>query len=78
MAYISQRGAYWRAEIRRRGFKPAYRTFDTRQLAQQWARRTESEMDAGVYVDRSQAERTTLKEALERYRLEVLPGKKIP
>ncbi|QVQ24731.1 tyrosine-type recombinase/integrase [Achromobacter deleyi] len=78
MAYISQRGAYWRAEIRRRGFKPAYRTFDTRQLAQQWARRTESEMDAGVYVDRSQAERTTLKEALERYRLEVLPGKKSP
>lgn len=78
MAYISQRGAYWRAEIRRRGFKPAYRTFDTRQLAQQWARRTESEMDAGVYVDRSQAERTTLKEALERYRLEVLPSKKSP
>lgn len=35
-------------------------------------------MDAGVYVDRSQAERTTLKEALERYRLEVLPGKKSP
>ena len=31
MGYISQRGAYWRAEIRRRGYKPAYRTFDTKQ-----------------------------------------------
>jgi hypothetical protein len=27
MAYISQRGAYWRAWIRRRGYKPVYRTF---------------------------------------------------
>ncbi len=47
MAYISQRGAFWRAEVRRRGYKPVYRTFDTKQDAQQWARRTESEMDAG-------------------------------
>ena len=36
MAYISQRGAYWRAEIRRRGYKPVYRTFDTKQQAQQY------------------------------------------
>lgn len=35
MAYISQRGAYWRAEVRKRGHKPIYRTFDTRQQAQQ-------------------------------------------
>ncbi|CAB3723138.1 hypothetical protein LMG24076_04841 [Trinickia soli] len=30
MAYISQRGEYWRAEVRRRGYKPVYRTFDTK------------------------------------------------
>ncbi|SMG36528.1 hypothetical protein [Paraburkholderia susongensis] len=32
MAYISQRGAYWhwRAEVRRRGYGPVYRSsFDT-------------------------------------------------
>lgn len=65
MAYISQRGAYWRAEIRRRGYKPVYRTFDTKQQAQQWARRLEGEMDSGQYYDRSESERTTLREALE-------------
>ncbi len=66
MAYISQRCAYWRAEIRRRGYKPVYRTFVTKQQAQQWARRVESEMDAGLFIDRTEAERTTLREALER------------
>ena len=78
MAYISQRGAYWRAEVRRRGYKPVYRSFDTKQQAQQWARRTESEIDSGAYVDRTEAERTTLREALERYRREIVPEKRHP
>jgi integrase len=78
MAYISQRGAYWRAEIRRRGYKPVYRTFDTKQQAQQWARRVEGEMDSGAYLDRSVSERTTLREALERYRRDIVPEKRHP
>jgi hypothetical protein len=57
MAYISQRGSYWRAEIRRRGYKPVYRTFDTKQQAQQWARRVEGEMDSGLYSRRLWPER---------------------
>ncbi|WP_347555546.1 site-specific integrase [Robbsia sp. KACC 23696] len=76
MAYISQRGAYWRAEIRRRGHKPLYRSFDTKHLAQQWARKIESEMDSGVFIDRIEAERTTLRSALERYRREIVPEKR--
>lgn len=78
MAYISQRGSYWRAEIRRRGYKPVYRTFDTKQQAQQWARRIEGEMDSGLYYDRSEAERTTLREAFERYRRDIVPEKRHP
>lgn len=78
MAYISQRGAYWRVEIRRRGYKPTYRTFDTHQQAQQWARRIEHEIDVGAYVDRTEAERTTLREALDRYAREVVPAKRFP
>ncbi|ROT44710.1 site-specific integrase [Pusillimonas sp. NJUB218] len=78
MAYISQRGAYWRAEVRRKGYKPTYRTFDTRQQAQKWARSIEAEMDVGSYIDRSQAERTTLSEALNRYLQEVVPTKRHP
>lgn len=78
MAYISQRNEYWRAEIRRRGHKPVYRTFDTKQQAQKWARQVEGEMDAGAYVDRSVAERTTLADALKRYRKEIAPEKRHP
>lgn len=78
MAYISQRGAYWRAEVRRRGYKPVYRSFDTKQLAQQWARRVEAEMDAKTYLDRSEGERTTLGEGLARYLKEVVPTKTSP
>lgn len=78
MAYISQRGEYWRAEIRKRGYKPVYHTFDTKQQAQQWARRIEAEMDAGSFIDRTEAERTTLAEALRRYQKEIVPEKRHP
>jgi len=78
MAYIKQRGEYWRAEIRRKGYKATYRTFDTQKQAQQWARRIESEMDSGLYIDRTEAERTTLREALERYQREIVPTKRHP
>lgn len=78
MAYISQRGEFWRAEVRRRGYKPVYHTFDTKQQAQKWARRVEGEMDAGSFVDRTEAERTTLAEALKRYRQEIVPEKRHP
>ncbi len=78
MAYIAQRGEYWRAEVRRRGIKPVYRTFDTKQQAQQWARRVESEIDCGAYVDRTAAERTTLRDALLRYQRDVVPAKRYP
>jgi site-specific recombinase XerD len=78
MAYIKERGAYWRAEVRRKGYKPTYRTFDTQKQAQQWARRVESEMDSGLYIDRTEAERTTLREALERYQRDIVPTKRHP
>ncbi len=78
MAYISQHGAYWRAEVRKRGHKPIDRTFDTRQQAQQWAERTEAEITIGAYVDRTEAERTTLHDALDRYLREVVPSKRYP
>lgn len=78
MAYVSRRCDYWRAEVRRRGYKPIYRALDTKQQAQKWARRVEGEMDTGSFVDRSEAERTTLAEALKRYRKEIVPEKRHP
>jgi hypothetical protein len=76
MACINRRGDYWRPEIRRKGYKPTYRTFDTQKQGQLWARRVESEMESGLYVDRAEAERTTLHEALEPYKRDILPTKR--
>jgi integrase len=78
MAHVSKRGLFWRVEIRRKGYKPVYRTFDSKQDANKWARLTESEMDAGLFVDRSAAERMLLSEALERYEREVVSAKRHP
>lgn len=77
MASIERRGnRQWRAKVRRKGYPEQTRTFDTKAQAEAWARVVESEMDRGIFVDRTEAERTTLHEALERYLREVTPHKK--
>ncbi|MEB0140648.1 MULTISPECIES: hypothetical protein [unclassified Undibacterium] len=65
--YIKQPGAYWPAKVRRKGYKPSCRTFETQKQAQQWASHIESEMDSGLNIDRTEAERTTLRQGLEAY-----------
>lgn len=65
----------WQAQILRLGFKPQYRTFDAKSQAEAWARKLEAEMDAGAWQDRTEGDRTTLAEALERYLVEITPGK---
>ncbi|MDE2419795.1 MAG: Arm DNA-binding domain-containing protein, partial [Gammaproteobacteria bacterium] len=78
MASIKERNGAWCAEVRRKGNKPIYRSFDTKKQAELWARRIESEMDSGLYSDKTEAERTTLSTALERYRREIIPTKSCP
>lgn len=65
----------WQAQIIRLGFKPQYRTFDARGQAEAWARKIETEMDAGAWQDRSEGDRTTVAQALGRYLAEITPGK---
>lgn len=77
MAHIRKRGDYqWQVEIRKKGFPPISKTFNTKQDAELWAKTTESEMGRGMFQDRSEAEGTTLFEALERYEREVSYKKK--
>lgn len=77
MATIDKRDDYqWRVQIRRKGWPRQSQTFETRRDAEAWARQIESEMDRGVFVDRSEADSTSLREALERYLKEVTPLKK--
>lgn len=80
MASITKRkdSSYWRAQVRRQGYEPLSRTFDTKLQAEAWARHVENEMDRGIFVDRTEAERTTLAEALLRYQREIVPTKRHP
>lgn len=66
----------WQAQVRRRGNKPAAKTFKTKIEARRWARLLESEIDRGVFVDRAESERTTIAELIDRYLVEVTPSKK--
>ena len=77
MATFRKRGAYqWQAQVRKKGQPLQTKTFETRALAEQWARAIEVDMDKGMFVSRAEAESITLKELLERYLAEVTPLKK--
>lgn len=76
-ATINHRGRHQRqSKVRRKGYPPVSKTFETKADARPWARLVESEMDEGAFVSREEAERTTLAEALARYAAEVTPRKK--
>ncbi|KWF21672.1 site-specific integrase [Burkholderia pseudomultivorans] len=77
MPTIRKRGQYqWEAQVRRRGYPAQSKTFTTKAEADAWANMIESEMSRGVWVSRSEAEATTLYEALNRYEEEVSLSKK--
>ncbi len=73
MATLRQREVGWQALIRRKGHEPVCKTFRTKQEAERWARSIEADMDKGIYVDTTLAEKTCFKELIERYMREVTP-----
>lgn len=76
MATFVKRGDSWQAKVRRQGYPPITRSFDTKAKAEMWARDMEGSRDRHVFVDHREAENTTLRDALERYEREVTPAKK--
>lgn len=76
MATFQKRSGSWRAIITRKGYPRLTRTFDSKADAERWAGDIEAEMRRGAFVDRREAEGTTLLEALDRYEREVTPRKK--
>lgn len=76
MASIRKRGETYQARVRVRGFSPTTRTFVIRKDAKQWAKETEAAMLRGAWLDRTEAEETSLREALARYEREITPTKK--
>jgi integrase len=56
----------WRAQVRRKGHKAITRTFTTRRLAEQWARRVESDIEQGKTPE--SASGLTVRQAIEAFR----------
>jgi hypothetical protein len=72
MATIRQKGPeQWHAQVRRTGWPAVTDTLRTRKDAEAWARDVESQMDRGIFVDRSAGERTTFGETIKTYIKEV-------
>lgn len=77
MASIQQLpSGLWRARVRRLGQGTQSKSFALKLDAEAWARKLESEQERGVWRDSSAAERTTLREVLDRYEREVTPRKR--
>ncbi|MGY6519177.1 MAG: hypothetical protein ACXIUZ_10735, partial [Lysobacteraceae bacterium] len=77
MAQITKRGELqWRARVRVKGFPDQSRTFLYREHAERWARAVERELETSGFIDRREAEKTTLRTVLQRYMREVTPQKK--
>jgi integrase len=73
MASITKRGEYqWQVQIRRKG-QTLSKTFYYKQDAEIWARKTESEIDRGIFINTMEAERKTLGQVIKDYEKDVLP-----
>lgn len=66
----------WQVQVRRKGESPTSKTFTSKNLAEQWARSIETQIDRGTFVDRSEVDNTTLGELIDRYLAEVTVTKK--
>lgn len=76
MATITARDGKWQVKIRKHGHPPQSKTFIRQADAEAWARKTESEMERGLWRDSTLAESTTLKDALEDYKRDITSRKK--
>jgi integrase len=76
VATIEKRSTYWRVKVRRKGYPEQTRSFDTRTTAEKWARDIERDIDRNLFVDRTEADKNTLRNIIARYLKEVTPTKR--
>lgn len=76
MANFRKRNNGWQAQIRKKGLPSITKTFIQKRDAVTWASTIESEINRGVYVDRSIAEQTILYYLLDRYSTDIIPSLK--
>ena len=77
MATIRTRGPHqWQARVQRVGHPPQTKTFTTREEAEVWADEVELSVKKGTFKCFKEAQRTTVADALRRYKKEITPHKK--
>ena len=76
MATIRKLRNKWQAQVRLKGHKPQAKSFTLKSDAVAWARMIEAEIQRGVFVDTSIAERMSVRDAIERYLINVIDEKK--
>lgn len=76
MATIRQHGSKWQCIVKRKGIPIQRQTFALRKDAEMWGRQRERLIDSGEWLDRTEAQQTTLHDLLERYRREVTTTKR--
>jgi len=76
MATIRKLRSKWQAQVRIKGQKSQAKSFTLKSDAAAWARMLEAEIQKGVFVDTSEAERMTVSAAIERYLLSISDERK--
>lgn len=76
MATITRRKVGYQAQVRHTGYPTRSKCFITQRDAEKWARQIENELDRGVFLDRTEADKQTLGDILGRYAREVSPTHK--
>lgn len=77
MPTIRKKGeGQYHVQIRKRGYPTQTKTFTKEADAKKWATIIESEMERGVFVSRTEAEATLVKDVLQRFATEILPMKR--
>lgn len=77
MPTIRKKGeGQYHVQIRKRGYPTQTKTFTKEADARRWATIIESEMERGIFVSRTEAEATLVKDLLHRFATEILPTKR--
>lgn len=71
MASIRNRNGKWQVRINRQGFPSTTKTFNSRSLAQRWAKQVENEITNGNYQNANLVRQINFKQIIERYLDEV-------
>jgi len=76
MATIRKRGNKYHAQIRKKSHQGITKSFVCKTDAAVWAKKIESEIEQGIFLDHSEAQTLTLSQLIKRHEEVILPSKR--